>query len=337
MLNMKSLQGGLIFILSLALGVFIAACDRADKKPGGAPENVAIAYSAITDTVLAEVAYVNGYFRQEGLEVTPLMHAYGKPALEDLLAGKADFATVAETPIMFAVMKGAKIVIIATIQTSDTGNAIVAKQDSGIVSLGDLKGKRIAATLGTTSDFFLGVILGINGIARKDITVINIKAEDMAVALERNDIDAISTFTPYVTHAKKKLGKRAIIFRDKDIYRWTYNIVSTKEFVAKNPVAVAKMLRALVRAETYVAEYPAESQKIVADFSGIDISIVRDIWADTSFRVSLDQPLILSLEDESRWAINNRLTHAREIPNYLDYIYLDGLMSVKPEAVRILK
>ena len=52
--------------------------------------------------------------------------------------------------------------------------------------------------------------------------------------------------------------------------------------------------------------------------------------------MSLDQSLILALEDESRWAIKRGLVREMNIPNYLDFIYLDGLTSVKPEAVRIL-
>ncbi len=159
----------------------------------------------------------------------------------------------------------------------------------------------------------------------------------MADALARGDIDAVSTFTPYTAFTQKKLGNRVITFHDKDIYRWTFNVVAKQEFIRKNPDKVRKMLRALVRAEEFVRENPAEAQKIVADFSGIEIGIVRDIWADTSFTVSLDQSLILALEDESRWAIQSRLTSARNVPNYLDFIYFDGLKSVKPEAVRILR
>ncbi len=38
-------------------------------------------------------------------------------------------------------------------------NAIVARKDSGISAPGDLKGKRIGYTPGTTSDFFLDSML----------------------------------------------------------------------------------------------------------------------------------------------------------------------------------
>ncbi len=327
----------LLMLLALVLCTSIFACTRQEEKGAGPPEKVTIAYSATTDAVLAEVAQVKGYFLQEGLEVTPHLHPYGKRALEDLQAGKADFATVAETPVMFAIMKGDKISVIATIQHSKKGNAIIARRDRGILTPEDLKGKRIAATLGTTSDFFLDAILGVRGISRKDVEVFDLKADKMADVLAHGDIDAVSTFTPYVTFTQKKLGNRVITFLDKDIYRWTFNIVATQEFIRKNPDKVRKMLKALVRAEVFVRENPAEAQKIVTDFSGIDIGIVRDIWADTSFTVSLDQPLILALEDESRWAIKRGLTGSSKVPNYLDYVYLDGLESVNPKAVRIIK
>src|SRR5512136_1451054 len=89
----------LIVVTVVALIGSLFACTRQNEKPAGPPEKVTIAYAATTDAVLAEVAQMRGYYREEGLEVTPHLHPYGKPALEDLLAGKADFATVAETPV----------------------------------------------------------------------------------------------------------------------------------------------------------------------------------------------------------------------------------------------
>lgn len=50
---------------------------------------------------------------------------------------------------------------------------------------------------------------------------------------------------------------------------------------------------------------------------------------------TLDQSLILALEDEFRWTRKRGLTGKGEVSNFLDYIHLDGLMAVKPEAVRI--
>jgi len=320
-----------------AIVACVFSCTRTDYKSAGPAEKVTIAYSATTESVLAEVAQMQGYYRQEGLEAIPRKHPFGKPALEDVLAGKADFATVAETPVMFAIMRGEKISVIATIESSRKGNAIIARKDRGILAFKDLKGKSIGVTLGTVSDFFADAILVLNGISRKDVKVVDLKAEKIAEALANGDIDAASTFNPYTIYAQKKLGGSGVTFQDESIYTWTFNVVARQEFIRNNPEKVKKLLRALVRAEDFVGRNTAEAQRIVADFSGIDVAIVRDAWTGTNFGVSLDQSLLLSLEDESQWAINGGIARNTRVPNYLDFIYIDGLKSVKPEAVRILR
>ena len=322
---------------ALALVVCLFACSRTGQQPAGPSEKVTIAYSATTDAVLAEVAQMRGYYREEGLEAVAHKLPYGKLALKEVLEGKADFATVAETPVMFAIMKGEKISIIATIQTSSKNSAIVARKDGGILTLEDLRGRTIAVTLGTTSEFFLQAMLATHGISRNKVKVINLKAEEIPVALANGDIAAASVFTPYMNYAQKNLGGNSISFYNEDIYTLTFNIVSTQEFIRENPGKVNKMLRALLKAEEFVKQNPEEAEKLVAGFSGMDIAVVREISANTSFRVSLDQSLILALEDETRWAIKDGLVLKTSIPNYLNFIYPDGLASVKPAAVRILR
>lgn len=326
-----------IAVAALATAALLLACDRTERKHAGPPEKITIAYATVPETTLAQVAQAQGYFREEGLEVTAHLHAYGKPAFEEMLAGTADFSTVAETPVMFAVMQGKQIAVIATIQTSSLSNAILARKDRGILNPGNLRGKRIAATLGTSMDFYLDAVLTLHNLSRKEVEVVDLKVGEMADALERGDIDAVSTFTHYKAIAQKRLGAEAITFQDKETYRETFNVVATQEYIRNHPETIKKMVRALVRTEDYVREHPAEAQQIVSDFSGIERAIVNDLWSESRFEVTLDQPLILALEDESRWAIKTGLTGAKEVPNYLDSIYFDGLKAIKPEAVSILR
>lgn len=274
---------------------------------------------------------------QAGLEAIQQKYPYGKIALQAVLEGKADFATVAETPVMFAVMNGEKIYVIATIQTSSKTNAIVARKDKGIFTPADLKGKKIAATLGTTSEFFMDAYLAVHGIARKDMKVVDLKAVELSDALANGTVDAVSAFNPFLIQMQKKLGHKGLTFYDEEIYTQSFNIVATQQFVRNNPGKVNKVLRALIKAEEFVTRNPAAAQKIVADFSRMDAALVREIWQDASFLVRLDQSLVLALEDESRWAVTGGLTGNKKIPDYMDYIYLEGLQSVKPTAVRILR
>ncbi len=334
----RYLVGIVLAIAAVAAAAYFFNIGRQAVTPPGPPEKVTIAYSATVDVILAAVAKVRDFYREEGLEATARLHPYGRPALQDVLEGKADFATVAETPVMFAIMKGERISVIATIQTTNQGNAVVARRDRGIRTFGGLRGRKIAATLGTTSDYFLDAVLGVEGIARKDVTVVDLKADEMPKALARGDVDAASVFIPYIIPAQKKLGEAGITFYNRDIYTMTFNVVARQEFIHQNPGKVVKMLRALLKAEEFVKHHTAEAQRIVADFSRMDIDAVRAAWAGADIEVKLDQSLLLALEDESQWAIKNRLTGGRtNIPNYLDFIYFDGLTSVKPKAVNILR
>lgn len=326
-----------LLIAACALVAVVCACQRTDAGRAGTVEKISIAVATIPEATLVQVAQANGFFVDERLEVTTRRYPYGKIALQEVLAGRADFATAAETPVMFAIMGGEKIAIVATIMTSTMGHAVVARKARGIGTVADLKGKKIAATTGTTSQFFLENLLLAYGVSRSEVEIVDVKAEAIPEVLSRGGVDAIAAFAPYTILAQKKLGAEAIVFKNADVYRYTFNIVAKQEFIRKNPATVERLLRALVRSEDFVRQNPAAAQKIVGDFIGLGTDLFHNIWYDQTYAVTLDQPLVLALEDESRWAVKNRLTAAATMPNYLNYIYLDGLRSVKPDAVRILR
>ncbi len=334
--HQHALQAAILIAVLSILGSF-AACTHTDKKSATLPGKITFAYTVLPDAALVQVAQQEGYFQQEGLDVTPQVHQIGKAALEALMEGKADFATVAETPVVFTILKGEKISIIATINTSNKNMAIVARKDKGIHSPRDLKGKKIATTFGTIGDFFMDTMLMTNGISRKDMKAVNLAPEIMQDALVKGDVDAISTWNPILIRTQKELGDKGITFYGEDIYTQTYNVVATQAYIDRNPGTVNKILLALIKAEEFVRQKPLEAQKIVADVSRTDRALIGDTWDVNHLSVALDQSLLLAMEDESRWAIKSGLVTRTRIPNYLDYIYFDGLDSVKPKAVRILR
>jgi ABC-type nitrate/sulfonate/bicarbonate transport system substrate-binding protein len=335
--QLKSLALLLKLVFAALICTSLCACDR-DSAPTGGRRQVTIAIATLPEAALAQVAQSQGYFAKEGLDVTVKRVPYGKISLQEVLDGKADIATVAETPVMFAIMNGAKISVIATIATSDTGHAIVARRDRGIGNeLGDLKGKRIGVTQGTTSEFFLDTMLASKGIPRKAVEIVEVKAENIPDALARGDVDAISAFAPFNVMAQKRLGAGAVTFHDRDIYRYSFNIVATQEYVEKNGDVVRRVLRSLLRSERFTMENPSEAQAIVTQYSGLKRDIVGDIWSGYHYAVGLDQTLVLGLEDEMAWAVRNGAAKAATTPNFLDYIDHRDLTAVKPEAVEILR
>jgi hypothetical protein len=43
------------------------------------------------------------------------------------------------------------------------------------------------------------------------------------------------------------------------------------------------------------------------------------------------------MEDEARWMIKSGLTTEKQVPDFLNFIYVDGLKAVKPEAANIVR
>lgn len=321
-------------ILGIAILATLLGCERSHpEKPQ--PQKITIAYTYQPQSTLVHIAVEKGYFAEEGLIVESLMHTYGKAALQSVTEGKADFATVAETPVMFSVLKGEKIFVIANIEASTTNNAIVARKDAGIAKPSDLKGKRIAYTPGTTSDFFLDTYLTANGLTRQDIKPVGLKPEELQDAFVANKIDAASIWNYPLTQIMQQLGENGVIFYDRDIYTETFNIACQQNFVKQNPETVKRFLRALIKAEEFVANNPDEAQSIMSAHTQIDKRLINKVWSAFNYRVVQGQTLILTLEDETRWAMKNKLTDQTVMPNYLDYLHLDSLRAIKPEAVKM--
>jgi ABC-type nitrate/sulfonate/bicarbonate transport system substrate-binding protein len=317
----------------------LAGCQKSstqnNEHPSATPlQKVTVAFTCQPQSTLVHVALAKGYFIEEGLDVKAQMHTYGKAALKSMVENNADFATAAETPIMFSVLAGDGIFVIANIEASSTNNAIVARKSAGIAAPGDLKGKRIAFTPGTTSDFFLDSILTANGLTRKDIRPVALKPEEMQDAVMAMKVDAVSVWNYPLTQIKQQLGPEGTIFYDREIYTETFNVAARQDFVKNNPKAVEHFLRALIKAENFVVKNPGEAQAIMFAATKVDKWLIREVWTAFNYHVKLDQTLLIALEDETRWAIRNKLTDRTEMPEYQTFIHLDSLRAVKPEAVK---
>lgn len=324
-------------LVMLAVIAGSASGCKPPERQAGSREKITIAYTAAFDAVLVHIAFAKGFFAEEGLDATPQPHAFGKLALESVMEGKADLASVGDTPFVFAALNDRKITTFATILTSNRNNAIVARQDRGIAKPSDLLGKKIGVTFGTTGDFFLYSLLLFHGIDEKQIRRIDMNPGDMAEALGAGKVDAVSTWSPFRQQIRKKLGSNGVAFSEEAVYTESFCIAAMQAYVNRNPEAVKKVLRALIKAETFVKQHPGESQRLVAEFTKADKAILKDAWDVFTFEVGLDQGLLVNFEDQTRWVIKNRLAARADMPNYLDFIYDNALRSVEPEAVRIVR
>jgi NitT/TauT family transport system substrate-binding protein len=322
------------FPLALLLCLFGPSCQQKIKPP---VEKVTIAIATLPHAALLYVAYAKNYFAEEGLEVTFRKYPYGKLALDSMMSGESDFASSAETPVMFAAMKGAEILIVAQTMSSVKDVAIVARRKSGIGSPADLKGKKIGFPAGTSAEYFLDVFLTVHAIPEESVKTVPMNPDDMDDALKTGRVDAVAIWNPSLATFSKKFGKEVALFFDETIYVETFLVTGKKAFVSAHPETVKKLLRALVKAEDFARKNPAVSIDIVVEGIKADKEALKDYWQAYQFVVNLDQSLLLNLESQGRWAIRNRLSDRKEIPNFLDLFSLDALKAVKPDAVTVIR
>ncbi len=154
-------------------------------------------------------------------------------------------------------------------------------------------------------------------------------------ALIQGQVDAIVTWEPNIYQARKALGDKALLFPSQGLFRDDVYFIARKDYLKDHTEALKRFLRAIEKADAFILKNRNEAMEIVGQKLKMDKEGMKPIWDDLVFKLFLDQSILISLEDQARWAIRNRLTDAEKVPNYLDYIYPDVLKAVKPEAVKI--
>ena len=327
---------GAVLVAAIAAGGYWWV-SRGTGAPSGPPVAVTVALNSVyAGSGLLFIAQAKNFFAAEGLNVTFKPHTSGKAALDTLLAGGADFASPADLPVMFAVSRGLPLVVVATITTSQSDHGIVGRKDRGIAALADLKGKRIGVTIGTSGHFVLDSSLLRARLAAGDVKPVNMKPEELMPALASGDVDAIATWEPHLGAARERLGEGGAVFTSEEIYDAPFNVVTLRNYAKANPETIKKFLRALLRAERFNASDPAAVRSIVAEALKTDVANAQTLLSRYRLAVTLDQSLITALENETRWAIQNKLIYGTVVPNYLEHMHLDAMLAVKPGAVTVI-
>ncbi|HTE14811.1 MAG TPA: ABC transporter substrate-binding protein [Burkholderiales bacterium] len=327
----------MLIVATLLIAGYTWVTRTSPLQPPGPLEQVTIAVSnGYAGPCSIFAAQEKGYFVSEGVQVAIQPHVSGKAALDATLQGRAHLGTVADVPIMFAVMNNQPVSVIATIFTAEKNHGIVARKDKGVDTPANLRGKRIGVTLGTSGHFFLDVFLNRHNLSANEVKILAVEPGEMSTILMRGDIDAVATWEPFLSALLPSLGGNGTIFHGKDVYDSVFTIAGTQKYVVSHPETVKKVLRAVVRGGRFCKDTPDRAREIVAKAIKTDAVKLKALWPSYRFNVTLDQGLLLALEDETRWAVKNKLTGRIDMPNYLNHVFLDGLEVVAPTAVTVI-
>src|SRR3989344_3632568 len=323
----------ILVIIALAIEgyVLLQTYRNPAKKFTGPMEKITVGVEKSLLPALVWIAEDNSYFTKNGVEVTIKEYDSGRVALKAMLdEGGLNMVTVAQTPVMFNSFNRSDFAIVSAMVSSYNDVFVLARRDRDIAKPGDLRGKKVGLTKGSTGQYFLGLFLSKNNILPSEVEEVDIPAGQLVGSITAGSVDAISVWQPHIYNAQKALGDKSIIFPSRKIFREDFYFVPNKNFLQNHSEAITRFLQALTQAEEFIQKdtkdkdkSPDEVVDIVAKRLNLDKAFVVSVWDDYQFGLFLDQTIIQTLEQEAEWAIQNKLTDKTEVPKYRDFISVD--------------
>ncbi|MEJ0062029.1 MAG: NrtA/SsuA/CpmA family ABC transporter substrate-binding protein [Alphaproteobacteria bacterium] len=304
------------------------------------PASVSAADKPITfcrpDNLVALLGYVaeeNGYFKEEGIAPVFLTATNAKICQDNLVAGKGDMMFGGEGPFTYLGFRAHPLLLVAQLGTNPE-TAVFARADAGIAAESDLKGKRIGYLPGTVSALYLARLMEKLKLTADDVKLTAMQPPVMPQALRGGMIDAFVMWEPWGDAALKQLGGKAIRLRDPALYNYASVFSVTAAIAQNDPAAVRAVLRALLKAEIFVKDHPAETMRIAAKAVRFDAAVIEKYWPDYDNRITLNPSLTALLEKNARYIIRDDPNFKdKAVPDFRPFIDPSFLRAVAPDRV----
>jgi taurine transport system substrate-binding protein len=126
----------------------------------------------------------------------------GGEVIKAMASGGVQLGEVGSAGIAAAVSRGEPYELFWILDDIGDAEALVAKNGSGINSVKDLKGKKIAMPFNSTTHFHTMVALEQAGVDPKDVQILNMRPPEVRAAWQRGDIQATYIWDPVLSEVK---------------------------------------------------------------------------------------------------------------------------------------
>ena len=238
--------------------------------------------------------------RLEGFTEVEYVEMDRNPTNEMLITNRADIAVDAPPSMIPALDAGKQLVALAGMH----GGCYELFANERINAVRDLKGKRVAIPLmGSLDYYFVASMVAYVGMdPRKDINWVEAKTFDNTMQyFIDGKVDAFLGSPPQPQKLRaKKIGKVIVnTVQDRPWNQYFCCMITARpEFVAKNPVATKRALRAVLKATDLCAREPERAARLLVA-KGYEQSY--DIALEVLKSLSYDRWRTYSLEDSMRF------------------------------------
>ncbi|HLU79287.1 MAG TPA: ABC transporter substrate-binding protein [Burkholderiaceae bacterium] len=231
-----------------------------------AAEKLRVGYLRVMDDAQAIAAYEGGLYKKHGLDVELVEFSSGTDLIKAIVGGQLDTGVLGFTNAASWSSRGADLKVVGGAQHGF--HAIVVREDSGIKTVADLKGKTLASQReGSTADTVLrGVVLKDAGLEPGDVNVLGVSPQVAVQSLVGNRVEAAFLFEPQARIAQLVAPTRQI-YEIGEVWPFQCMVVITSgEVLKERKEAVWKSLDAQRDAIELLENQPDEAAKLIASY-----------------------------------------------------------------------
>ena len=199
-----------------------------------------------------------------------------------LMSGSADFGNFGIVPTAVGLTSGNDFKVIYIECLIRNSEALVVREGSGIESVEDLAGQKVAVTMASSGHYGLMCALEDAGMSVDDIDLIDMDPASTYAAWERGDIDAAYTWNPTLLRMATDGGKVIVTAGDlaeKGHQTINFHVVRTA-FAEEHPETVTAYVKALGMGIALYNEYEESALSIMADYLEMTTDQVKELMTD---------------------------------------------------------
>ncbi|MFG6101638.1 ABC transporter substrate-binding protein [Leptothoe sp. EHU-05/26/07-4] len=276
-----------VFGVVVAVGCAGNAPETTSEPAADAPEIAAaegaplvIGYSNWPGWLPWAVAEEKGLFEANGANVELKWFDGYLASMEAFAAGQLDgnSQTLNDTISFAADAVNGEVAVLVNDNSAGNDKVIVAE---GINSVEDLKGKTVALEAGVVGDFMLTQALEKAGMSRSDITIKNLETGAAAAAFASGQVDAFAGWPPFWGIALEREGSKELLSSKDYPGAIPDLLVVSQTMIDEQPEQVQALVNTWFATLDYIAKNPEESNKIMAERSGVSVEDYEDFKAGT--------------------------------------------------------
>jgi sulfonate transport system substrate-binding protein len=207
--------------------------------------------------------------RLKPLGFTVNWHEFSTGLLSSLNAGSVDLhADVADAFALFTQAADAPLTYYAQENSSPSAQAIIVQDNSSIHSVADLRGKTVAVSKGSGSNYLLISALKKAGLTLADITPRYLEAPDGGAAFANGNVDAWAIWDPFL--ATQQLDHHVRVLADGKDGVADYNrfYLATTKFAKAHPDVLQVTFDTLRETGQWVKAHPKDAAQILGPLWG---------------------------------------------------------------------